>query len=127
MPVNQFHISRRRFFKSSAFLAAGSALPVWFLEECRGNAATTKPLSPNEKPNIALIGCGGRGRGIGKEASDYGHMAAICDVDAKHLDQAAQMFPGAKSYKDFRKLLERDDIHAIVNGTPDHWHTFVNI
>ncbi len=32
-----------------------------------------------------------------------------------------------ETYSDFRKLLERDDIHAIINGTPDHWHSLVNI
>ena len=127
MPVNQFHISRRRFLKTTAVVAAGSALPVWFLEECRSHAGTTKPLSPNDKPNIALVGCGGRGRGIGKEASVFGNMVAICDLDSKHAEEAAKQFGGAKVYKDFRKVLERDDIHAIINGTPDHWHTFVNI
>src|SRR4029079_3372632 len=37
------------------------------------------------------------------------------------------MFPGAKTYEDFRKLLEAKDIDVIINGTPDHWHTLVNL
>src|SRR5206468_5521157 len=52
---------------------------------------------------------------------------AVCDVDDRHAAQAAEMFPGAQVYKDFRKLLERIDLHVIINGTPDHWHTLVNL
>ena len=54
-------------------------------------------------------------------------MLAVCDVDDANLAQARKMWPDAATFKDFRKLLERDDIHVIVNGTPDHWHTLVNI
>ena len=120
-------ISRRRFLKSSAAIAAGSTLPAWFLEQSRGHAATTKPLSPNDKPNIALIGCGGQGRYDTTLAAQFANVAAVCDVDSKHLEDASKQFGGAKAYKDFRKVLERDDIHAIINGTPDHWHTLINI
>ncbi|HXT42425.1 MAG TPA: twin-arginine translocation signal domain-containing protein, partial [Candidatus Angelobacter sp.] len=62
MTTNPLNFSRRDFLKTSTAIAAGSALPVWFIEEYHSQAATTKPLSPNEKPNIALIGCGGQGR-----------------------------------------------------------------
>jgi predicted dehydrogenase len=119
--------SRRSFLKSAAVIAAGSALPPWFSKELESLAATPRPLSPNDKPNIALIGCGGRGRGIGKEAANYGNMTAICDVDESHLDQAAKLFPAATRFKDFRKVLARGDIHVVINGTPDHWHTLVNL
>lgn len=54
-------------------------------------------------------------------------MLAVCDVDDANLAQAQKTWPEAKLYKDFRKLLERDDVHIIVNGTPDHWHTLVNL
>ena len=127
MPLHPFHTSRRRFLKTSALAAAGSALPAWYLEECRGHAAATRPLSPNDKPNIALIGCGGQGRNDAKLASAFGNVVAVCDVDASHAEAASKQFNGAKAFKDFRKLLESDDIHAIINGTPDHWHTFVNM
>lgn len=126
MSPQLFHISRRHFLKRSAAALAATGLPAWFIEQHEA-AAATKPLSPNDRPNIALIGCGGRGRGIGKEAAAFGNMVAICDVDSSHLDQAGQMFPGATRFKDFRQVIARDDIHAIINGTPDHWHTLVNL
>ena len=91
------------------------------------DAAAGKPLSPNDKPGVALIGCGGRGRGVAGEAAKLGQMLAVCDVDDANLAEARKTWPDAKPFKDFRKVMERDDIHVIVNGTPDHWHTFVNL
>ena len=56
----------------------------------------------------------------------------MCDVDQGHAEAAAKKFTvegraAPTIYRDFRKLLERSDIHIIVNATPDHWHTLVNI
>lgn len=117
--------SRRHFLKTSAAVTAATTLPQWFLEESA--QATTKPLGSNDKPGVALIGCGGRGRGVAREAAQHGQMLAVCDLDEANLAQALKLWPDAKPYKDFRKLLERDDLHIIVNGTPDHWHTLVNL
>ncbi len=117
--------TRRHFLQTSAAVAAATTLPQWFLAESA--QAATKPLGPNDKPGVALIGCGGRGRGVAREAAALGQMLAVCDVDDANLAQAQKTWPEAKLYKDFRKLLERDDVHIIVNGTPDHWHTLVNL
>ncbi len=119
-----FSSDRRSFLKASA---GAALLPAWFIEECRAADDLPKPASPNEKPNIALIGCGGRGLGIAKEASQFANVIAVCDVDAKHAEQGSKMFGEAKPYQDFRKLFERNDIHAVLNATPDHWHTLVNL
>jgi predicted dehydrogenase len=71
------------------------------------------------------------GKGDAKKASAYGEIVAVCDVDASHAAIAAKLFTvGDKVptiYSDFRKVMERDDVHIIVNATPDHWHTLVNI
>lgn len=117
--------TRRHFLKTAAAVTAATTLPQWFLDESA--QAATKPLGPNDKPGVALIGCGGRGRGDAREAAALGQMLAVCDLDDANLAQAQQAWPEAKLYKDFRRLLERDDIHIIVNGTPDHWHTLVNL
>jgi predicted dehydrogenase len=119
-------IDRRSFLRVAA-VGVGASLPAWFVEECRGQVQTNKPLLPNDRPNFALIGCGGRGLGIAKEAAKFGTLVAVCDVDSKHAEQAAEQFPGAKIYKDFRNVLERNDTPVILNGTPDHWHTLVNL
>ena len=120
-------IRRRSFLKAASVLAAGAALPAWWLEQAAGAADSVGTNSPNDQPALALIGCGGRGRGIAGEASKFGRVIAVCDVDDKRTEQAANQFKGATSYKDFRKLLDNEKMDIVLNGTPDHWHTLVNL
>ncbi len=54
-------------------------------------------------------------------------MVAICDVDANQLANAKKDFPDADTYEDFRQLVERKDIDAVICGTVDHWHTLVSM
>jgi predicted dehydrogenase len=122
--------TRRSFLRSSAAIAAATGLPSWFargIEAQQTTPTVAKALTANDLPACALIGCGGRGRGIAKEASKFGKIVAVCDVDKKHAEAASADFGGAKIYHDFRDVLTRDDIHVVINGTPDHWHTLVNI
>ena len=93
---------------------------------------STPPLpAPNDRPNIGLIGCGGMGTGDGQNAARHGNLVAICDVDESHLNSVARRYsgngPAPEKFTDFRKLIARDNIHVIVNSTPDHWHTLINI
>ncbi len=129
MPVQRHapSVSRRSFLKTATVFAASTGLPLWFAEEALDAATPAPKLGPNDKPNIALIGCGGMGRHDARLASAFANVVAVCDVDAKRAEEASQQFGGAKAYKDFRQLLQRDDLHAVINGTPDHWHTFVNL
>lgn len=115
---------RREFLKA----AAGAALlPAWFVEESRSVAQPPPSRAANERPSIGLIGCGGMGRGDAQNASRFGQLVAVCDVDTEHAEEAAQQYKGAKVYKDFRKLLEDKTIDVVINATPDHWHTLINL
>jgi predicted dehydrogenase len=132
--MNQtFHISRRSFLRRTSLAAAASGLPVWFLERQLAAAEATNSMStsPNERPGVALIGCGGMGTGDAKNAQRFADIVAVCDVDEAHAGKAAVQFAsGGKSpaqYTDFRKVLERDDVHAVIQATPDHWHTLINL
>ncbi|MCZ6772478.1 MAG: Gfo/Idh/MocA family oxidoreductase [Proteobacteria bacterium] len=115
--------SRRSFLKSAGMLAAASSLPLWYVEECLAQQAEAK--TSGEDLRLALIGCGGRGTGDARNASSHGNIVAVCDVDANQVEKAKEVFPGAQVYADFRKLLERPDIDAVICGTVDHWHTLV--
>jgi predicted dehydrogenase len=68
---------------------------------------------------------------VARDAARFGEMRLVCDVDEKRAERAAAEFKklgmNPERVSDFRKVLERGDIHAIVNGTPDHWHTLVNL
>lgn len=131
MNPQPFQINRRRFLKTTAALSAATGVPGWFLEQDLALAATPKPLGPNDKPGIALVGCGGQGRGDCNTARRFGEVVAVCDVDRAHGESAAKQFKSGEKlpvvYTDFRKLMERDDVHVIITGTPDHWHTLVNL
>ncbi len=120
----QIHVPRRRFLKTAA---AAAAVPLWYLEQSRSYAAAPRPLGPNDRPGIGLIGCGGQGRGDCNGAKNFGKVIAVADVDDNHAADAQKQFGAEHKFNDFRKLLERDDIHVIINGTPDHWHTLVNV
>jgi predicted dehydrogenase len=124
---NSKAFTRRGILKTAGAIAAGASLPKWFVERTLAADEAQSPRSANDKPNVALIGCGGQGTGDARNASRFGNIVAVCDVDASHARQASQKFNGVKIYNDFRKLLDRDDIPIIINGTPDHWHTLVNI
>src|SRR5262245_50157504 len=114
-------------FRRREFLKAAALLPAWFVEESRSFAQPEKPKGANDRPSIGLIGCGGMGRGDAKNAGRFGKVMAVCDVDSKHAGEASQMFGGAKVHKDFRKLLEDKKIDVVINATPDHWHTLINL
>ena len=125
--MSPFYISRRRFLRASAVLSAGAALPAWFEAEAKDAPKSRIPLSPNDRPAIALIGCGGMGRADAKNASRFGDVVALCDVDEARLDEAQKQHPGAKRYRDFRDCLQHPGLHVVINGTPDHWHTLINL
>jgi len=118
--------SRRGLLKSAGAAAVAAALPAWFVEQTLDAAEPQQPTSANDKPNVALIGCGGRGTADAHEAQPFCNIVAVCDLDDRHAQTAAATFK-AQPYKDFRKVLERDDIHAVITATPDHWHTLVNL
>jgi predicted dehydrogenase len=118
--------SRRAFLQSAAAMAAASSLPAWFRAEAAG-----QPAAPDAKPDRALrfglVGCGGQGTGDARNAEAFGRVVAVCDVDAGHLAGARKTFPEAEGYADFRKLVERKDLDAVICGTVDHWHALVSI
>jgi predicted dehydrogenase len=120
-----FSTFRRRGFLKAA--AGAAVLPAWFIEECKAHAQPATPRGPNDRPGIGLVGCGGMGRGDARNAGRFGKVLAVCDVDVKQAGEASKMFDGAKVYKDFRKLLEDKSVDIVINATPDHWHTLVNL
>jgi myo-inositol 2-dehydrogenase / D-chiro-inositol 1-dehydrogenase len=131
-PIKPFNISRRAFIRQCSLIAAMTGLPLWYIERQRLSAedVPAKP-SPNDRPGIALVGCGGQGKGDARRAAAFGDIVAVCDVDQTHSAAAAKMFTvGGRVpvvYSDFRKVMEDPNVHVIVNGTPDHWHTLVNM
>ena len=116
-------LNRRHFLKTAAATVAATTLPRWYLDEL----ATPVARAADDQPAIALIGCGGRGRGDAQAASRFGRVVAVCDVDDKQIAEAKKLWPEAEAFKDFRKVMDRQDIQAVVCGTVDHWHTLISL
>ncbi|MHC4112616.1 MAG: Gfo/Idh/MocA family protein, partial [Planctomycetota bacterium] len=109
-------ISRRDFVSAATAAAAFTIVPRHVL----GGAGNT---APSDKLNIAGIGVGGRGAGdIGEVSSE--NIVALCDVDWRNAAGTFKKYPKAKKYKDFRKMLDKENknIDAVVVATPDHTH-----
>lgn len=113
MPVT---VDRRDFLKTSAMTGLYVAV-----------GGVSSAASPNEKLNIACVGVGGKGWSDMHEVSAGHNIVAICDIDELRLAKAAEAFPQAATFVDWRKLLERDDIDAVTISTPDHMHAPVTM
>ncbi len=112
--------TRRHFLKTSAGLAAAAPY-FWSSRQAIAESA-------NDKLNIAAIGVGGRGSGVGHQAGSLGNMVACADVHLGNAAKFAERYQGkCEIVQDYRKLLDREDIDAITCGTPDHWHTKIAI
>ena len=81
----------------------------------------------NERVSVALIGAGGRGRRVLAAFRELGSPApAVCDVYQPNLAKGIEAADdGAQGYGDYRRILERDDIDAVLIATPDHWHVLM--
>ena len=114
-----------RFDRRQAMkVAALSGIPAWQATQLMAD----EPKKAGEKPKIALIGCGGMGKGDARNAARFGTVVAVCDVDSNRVAEAAKQNNNAKQYTDFRKLLDTEkDVAVVINATPDHWHTLVNL
>ncbi len=112
-------VSRRSFLGA---LGAGLVAPAIARPGAIGTAF--RP-DANERVGIGHIGVGGMGNGhLGRYATSKSHPSvAVCDVDASKRDAAAARV-GSACFKtnDYRALLDREDVDAVVIATPDHWH-----
>jgi predicted dehydrogenase len=110
---NNPKLSRRDLLKATA---AGVAFP--YVIPSGVLAAPGRP-GANDRIAVGHIGVGGMGRN-----HVQADAAALCDVDARHLAQAAKKVTQGAPFlcKDYRHLLDRKDIDAVIIATPDHWH-----
>ncbi|MEE9602583.1 MAG: Gfo/Idh/MocA family oxidoreductase, partial [Thermoguttaceae bacterium] len=118
--------TRRQFLGN----ATSAAAVGWAGAKLYAADAPAKP-GPNETLNLALIGCGNRGRQLVREFQkvDGARVIAVCDVERSRMLQARKEAGGSKvaTYHDFRKLLENKDVDAVVIASTDNWHCFHSI
>jgi predicted dehydrogenase len=118
-------VARRSFLQGVAALGGAT-----MLSPMAGRAFAN--LSPNERPVFATIGLRNQGWTITEKSFKFADFAALVDVDANVLganvektEKAQKKKPDA--YKDYRSVLDRKDIDAVMIATPDHWHTKIAV
>ena len=116
-------VSRRNFLKQTSVLTAGIATlgAASYVRAAKG---------PNEKVVLAIIGCNGRGKAHikGHLADPNVEIAYICDVDSRAVESGIALAMKSQSrkpkgVKDFRKILDDQNVDAVSIAVPDHWHT----
>ena len=128
-------ISRRDLLKKASALAAPMIIPASAL----GKDGTT---APSNRINMGLIGHGlimGGHRGYHLQRKDV-QVMAVCDVHEGHRQRglndvekaygerkASGAYKGCDAYNEFERIMDRDDIDAVVVGTPDHWHAPISV
>ncbi|HUI44267.1 MAG TPA: Gfo/Idh/MocA family oxidoreductase [Terriglobia bacterium] len=120
------NFTRRDFIRRSATGAAGLGLLLngdWVHLEA---SPLPRPAGPNDRVNLGFIGFGIRGNILLEAAKDTGqaNLVAVADCYQGHLTRAKERTDGkiAINFAQYKKLLERKDIDAVVIATPDHWH-----
>ncbi|MBN2474174.1 MAG: Gfo/Idh/MocA family oxidoreductase [Pirellulales bacterium] len=131
-------VSRRRFLGGAAAAAVGA--PQWIPASALGKDAA---VSPGSRITVGFIGTGSHG--IGRDLSGFlaqadAQAVAVCDVDSRHREAARRLaeqhyaeamkqgtYKGCRAYHDFRDVIDRDDIDAVCNATPDHWHVIPSV
>lgn len=123
--------TRREFLRWSAGGAAALGIGMRAgraMAQAGGSAASR--VAASERVTLGFIGIGDKGRGLMNEfmALPDIQVAACADVDKTHLAQGIAKTDGkAVGYEDYRSILDRKDIDAVVIATPDHWHALATV
>jgi predicted dehydrogenase len=116
------HTHNRRQFLADAAAATIAASVL------RAGPAVAAQRPAGDKLNLAIVGCGGRGRdnleGVAGE-----NIVALCDVDERQAAKAFEIHPKARRFRDYRRLFDamHGQIDAVVVSTPDHMHAPISL
>lgn len=136
MKLTKHSLTRRSFLKG---MAASATAPIFIPASVLGRNGHT---APSERIVMASIGVGGQGKHNTRAFISMPDVqyVAVCDVDRQHCTEAREMveahyasrqadgnYSGIVEYHDFREVLARADIDAVMVATPDHWHSVVSV
>ncbi len=120
--------SRRSFLKNAAAITAAASLPTILTQKVLGANPAPKPVSANDKVNLACCGIGNQGGSDVKSFYRTGlcNIVALCDVDmgAPHTQEILKQFPDVPRFKDFREMFDKmgNQFDAVTAGVPDFAH-----
>jgi predicted dehydrogenase len=129
--MSQENIQRRQFLMGGA-VGAALATPAFAARPASKAASMARVIGANDRINVGVIGTGGRGSHVGRQFAKAGkegancQVLAVCDVYQKRVSANKAFFE--KEYGkcdatlDYREIVNRTDIDAVIVATPDHWH-----
>jgi predicted dehydrogenase len=113
--------NRRDFGQKLAIVSAAGAA---------GAFGAPRARAASDKIGVGLIGCGNKGQSLWKNFLGMPEVEpiAVADVYEPHRQKGVELSGGrARSYSDFRTLLDDKDVDAVIIGTPDHWHALMTV
>ena len=122
-------ITRRHFLEKSGRGVVGiaaSGIAAWGM-------TPSKAVGANQRINMALVGCGGRGRYVARGMIEQGaNITHLCDLHEGRLEEASQFLSDVqelkpRKIKDMRRVFDDKDVDAVIIATPDHWHALASI
>jgi predicted dehydrogenase len=112
-------------------MGAGVATQAWAAARPAAKSAG-RVLGANDRINVGVIGTGGRGTYVAREFMNVGKLdgnaqiVAVCDVYQKRVNRNKEFYTKeygkCDAYLDYREVINRPDIDAVIVATPDHWH-----
>ncbi|NWG13858.1 MAG: Gfo/Idh/MocA family oxidoreductase [Acidobacteria bacterium] len=125
-------VNRREFMRNAAAVTAALGLAGRAGVSAQRTNVGRRVIGANDQINLGIIGVGGRGTSVGRVFASVGaaenlcRIVAVCDVYQKRLDQNKEIHK-CDGYLDYRQLLTRKDIDAVIIATPDHQHAHMAI
>jgi len=117
---NQLTVINRRSFITQASVISAAMIAPWYVMGCK---------SPSDQVSLGFIGTGKQAMDLQDFFTKTGEVRilAAADVYEGKLRRFASKLSGCDTYNDFRKILDRKDIHAVVIAVPDHWHAAIAV
>jgi len=119
----------RKFIKKLGYMSGGAALlssTPWLMSF---TPEKLEEVKKERKARVAMIGTGSRGQYhlVNLQGIEHAEVVALCDIYQPNLDAASALFPKAKTYTDYRQMLEDKDIDGVIIATPLHLHAKLTI
>ena len=131
--MKEKRICRRDFLRKAVGVSAAVGFPYLVRSSALGKAGG---VAASERITLGFIGVGSHGTGMNLKTflgQPDAQAVAVCDVDSNYLNRARNMVNqkygsgDCATYNDFREIITRDDIDAVVISTPDHWHALMSV
>lgn len=121
-------VDRRDFLRKAGTVGAGVAFAGKAFAKGAGKLDSSRVIGANDRINIGVVGVGGRGSYVASQFAAFGRnnnnacqIVGVCDVYTKRARLNAEKH-SCKAYADYRELISKPDVDAVIVATPDHWH-----